>query len=73
MEEDFFEKLKAELPPIFARKEVSRLTGGLVAPGTMANADSLGLGPSKRMRTGRHVVYERDSFVAWLRGRIRQL
>ncbi len=73
MAEDVLEKLRAGLPPIFARKEVGRLTGGLVAAGTMANLDSQGLGPSRRIRTGRHVIYERDSFIAWLRSRIRQL
>lgn len=31
-EQLFFEKLEKELPPVFTRNEVSKLTGGLIKP-----------------------------------------
>ncbi len=38
------ETLRASLPPIFARSEIGRLTGGIIQPGTMRNRDSRGDG-----------------------------
>ncbi len=64
-------ELEKSLPPVFARKEVGRLTGGLVAPHTLANADAKGEGPAGRILIGRHTAYNRDDFLAWLRVRIR--
>jgi len=66
-------ELEKTLPPIFARKEVGKLTGGLVAPHTLANADAKGAGPAGRMWIGRHTAYSREDFLAWLRVRIRQV
>lgn len=64
-------ELEKSLPPVFARKEVGRLTGGLVAPHTLANADAQGIGPAGRMWIGRHMAYNREDFLAWLRARIK--
>ncbi len=69
--ETILTELEKSLPPIFARKEVSKLTGGLVAPHTLANADSLGKGPNGRLLIGRHTAYNRNDFIAWLRTRIK--
>lgn len=63
--------LEKSLPPVFARKEVGRLTGGLVAPHTLANADAKGSGPAGRILIGRHTAYNREFFLAWLRERIK--
>ena len=63
--------LEKSLPPAFARKEVGRLTGGLVAPHTLANADAKGTGPAGRILIGRHTAYSREDFLAWLRLRIK--
>lgn len=60
-----------EFPALFPRVAVGRLTAGIIHPKTMANLDSLGLGPSKRWRVGRRVFYERDSFIEWLAGRVK--
>lgn len=64
-------KLKSDLPLIIARKEVYRLTGGLISPRHLANLDSAGLGPSGRVRIGRLIGYERESFISWLSDRMR--
>ena len=53
------------LPPIFRRKDVPRLFGGCIAVGTLAN---LGRQRPPFFRQGRHVVYERDSFLNWYSG-----
>lgn len=65
------ENIRKELPPIVARKEVARLTGGLISPRYLANLDSAGLGPKGRVRVGRLVGYEKESFIAWLSSRMR--
>lgn len=64
-------ELEKSLPPVFARKEIGRLTGGLVAPHTLANADAKGNGPTGRILIGRHTAYNRGDFMVWLRGRIK--
>ena len=65
----FIEQLRKELPPVFARHEVGRLTGGIISPGTLGNLDSLGKGPAGRLRIGHKVAYSRDLFVDWIAGR----
>jgi len=59
------EKLRKELPVCFARKEVPKLLGGIIAVGTLANLDSQQLGPPFHRARGK-VVYERDTFLDWL-------
>jgi hypothetical protein len=59
--------LEASLPPIFTRREIPRLTGGVLCVGTLAN---LGKNGPPYVRTQRHAVYERDSFMAWFRSYI---
>ena len=59
--------LTASLPPVFARTEVGRLTGGIVAPGTMANHDSRGTGPEGVFFVNRRACYRREAFVEWLK------
>ncbi len=58
------ETLKNTLPAIFARREVGRLTGGIIQPGTIANLDSLGLGPKGRFFISRKICYERENFFS---------
>ena len=62
----FIQQLAEELPPIIVRSHVSKLTGGLVAPKTLANADSTGNGPTEREIVANKVVYSRQSFIDWL-------
>lgn len=66
-------KLKSDLPLIIARKEVDRLTGGLISPRHLANLDSVGLGPKGKVRVGRLVGYERESFISWLSERMQDV
>lgn len=60
------------LPSIFPRSSIGELTEGIIHPKTLANLDSLGLGPSKRWRVGRRVFYERDSFMEWFARRVKE-
>lgn len=60
-EQLFFEKLENELPPVFTRNEVSKLTGGLIKPKTLSNLDALSKGPTIKIRFGKKVAYEKDN------------
>jgi hypothetical protein len=62
--ETLINALKRSLPPIFARREVPRLLGGLLPVGTLANLGSASAGPPYRI-VKRHAVYEKDSFLSW--------
>lgn len=67
---DLFGFQGSDLPPLISRSLVGKITGGLIAPRTMANLDSLGKGPRKRVRVGKKVAYPREAFVDWLLGRM---
>lgn len=66
----FFKAIERELPPVFTRKIASCTIGGLMSPKTLSNLDALGQGPNK-VQIGSRVGYERESFIQWLRGRLR--
>ncbi len=55
---------------IVARTDVGEFTGGMISPGTVANADCLGEGPEGAIRIGRNVGYPVDSFLSWLSKRV---
>ena len=63
--ESNLENLKDSLPPIISRDRIEALLGGVISSKTLANLDSLGLGP-KRMRIGRKVAYLTEDLLAWL-------
>lgn len=65
-EEDFRTRLLNNLPPVIAREAVADKLGGLVAPKTLANADSAGKGPMGAYQFGRKVVYPRESLIDWI-------
>ncbi|WP_300809079.1 hypothetical protein [uncultured Desulfovibrio sp.] len=58
--------LEEQLPPIIARKDVARLTFGLVSAKTMANRDSLGTGPQGRFRVGKEIWYHKKHFIEFI-------
>lgn len=59
------------LPEIVQRKEVGRLTGGLIFARSLANLDCLGQGPKGRFIVARKVCYPREAFLAWLQARFK--
>lgn len=65
-EEEFMNTLISNLPPVIARKEVSRYLGGMVATQTLSNADSAGIGPEVAYRVGRVVTYRTESLARWI-------
>ena len=67
----FFNELAQSLPPVFSRQVASQAIGGLISAKTMSNEDALGCGPSVKMTIGNRVAYERDSFLEWLRRKVR--
>lgn len=62
---DDFVKLWLALPEFVTRK-VLHETARIFSPGTMANLDSLGKGPSERKKMGKRVCYPRTDLVTWL-------
>jgi hypothetical protein len=67
--EQVFAILREKLPPIFTRKHVEKLTGGLLTAVNLGKYDVLGRGP-KAFKIGRLVGYEKDSFLEWLEQRV---
>ena len=66
-EQDFIRELLPKLPPVIARKEVTRFLGGVVSSQTLSNADASGEGPEKAFRLGgKFVVYRTEALVHWL-------
>ena len=51
------------------RSKVGEFSGGAVAPGTLANLDSRGLGPEGATHIGRRVIYSSLELVKWLEDR----
>jgi len=64
-----FELGNGDFPPIIARNQVGKLTGGALSPKTLANLDSLGLGPKTRIKLGRRVAYPTPVLLEWLEAR----
>lgn len=53
-----------------ARAKVPEFTGGLVAVGTIANADCAGTGPEGAFKFGRQMAYPINSLCDWLIKRV---
>jgi len=63
--------LKSKWPStVVARKKFREFSGGLVSPGTVANADCVGEGPEGAFMIGRNVGYPVDCAIAWLEKRV---
>ena len=62
-----------ELPPYVSRTfpRFRELTG--YSSRTLANLDSLGQGPEKRIMLGNTIAYEKESLIRWLEERSRVL
>jgi len=54
--------------PFVPRSKVGIFSGGLLHPRTMANLDSLGLGPGK-ITHGHRVVYQTSALIEWMERR----
>lgn len=67
------EDLLAVWPPVLARDRVAEYTGGLISPKSLANLDSLGKGPSRRVKLGRRVGYPARDFAEWFLDRAREV
>lgn len=70
MKNELIERLRREMPVIFARSEVDALTGRVCRARTMANLDCRGEGPRGSYRQGKNVIYSREPFLEWLSDRL---
>mgnify|MGYP000866477857 FL=1 len=69
--EKFLAMLEAQLPPIVFKNWRGWRDVLPVAPGTVANDDSLGKGPKEFVYVGRVKGYPKESFLDYLRQRMR--
>lgn len=53
-----------------ARSQISKFTGGLIAPGTAANADSAGDGIRGAFRVGRQIAYPTTEVAEFIIARL---
>lgn len=67
---EFINQLSTELPTCFTRKKICSHLGGLLAPRTLANLDSKGIGCKERKLIGGKIVYPKVEFLKWLEGRM---
>ncbi len=69
--EDVFDQMVRKWDSaLVSRSEVGKFSGGMIAPRTLANADSLGQGPARKITMGaRRVGYDARELAAWLRDR----
>lgn len=65
-----FKELENNLPAVFSRQEAAKQLGYAISAKTLSNLDAKGLGPSKKLRIGGKVVYEKESFLDWLKERV---
>ena len=70
-DEIFFDQLRKELPPVFTREFASEKIGRIFSAKSMSNVDALGTGPAVKVKIGKKIGYERDSFIRWLRGKMK--
>jgi len=56
-----------------SRQEVRNFSGGIINEKTLANLDSLGMGPAGRIRIGRKIAYSVSSLIMWLESRVTHL
>lgn len=67
---DIFDELAAAWSaPLVARREVTRFSGGILNPRTLANLDSQGEGPPRVKWGAKMVAYPTKSLVEWMRKR----
>lgn len=67
----FFHAIEKELPPVFDRQTASKTIGNLITVKTMCNDDSRGVGPKESVYIGKRKGYTRESFLEYLKNKIR--
>lgn len=66
--------MEAALPPLIARSEVSRYSGGLYSAKTLEIYDCKGIGipKSERVRMDRKIAYTKKGFINWIISKIEE-
>lgn len=68
MNKDIFDELRKYCPQGYiTRKELKKITGGLICGNTMAKLDQAGKGIEKRQVIGNKTVYFIDDLIDWLK------
>lgn len=70
LSKDYFAHLAEQLPPFIIRNEIHIKFGLIISSKTLANLDSLGLGPRERFKVGKNVAYPTKSLLEWLDKRV---
>lgn len=67
--EKLIDELCAAWPsPLVARNKAPEFLGGGIAVGTLANKDSLGVGPKEKFYVNGRIVYDKRSLAEWFVG-----
>lgn len=61
--DNLISKISESLPPVFTRKVASENLGGLIGPRSLANIDH----SATKFKVGKKILYERESFIEWLK------
>ena len=73
-EPDIFDQMESAWGlPAVPRTKVGEASSFTISPKTMANLDSLGLGPPDKFTINGKICYTSKSFFAWLRSRSRRI
>lgn len=68
MKAEALQQLRETLPPVFARTQVDKLLPGILTGKTLANMQSMGIGPVS-FKIGSKTCFQRDLFIDWLASR----
>lgn len=61
----FKDLLIAGLPPVIARHDVDKYTGGWLSPKTLRNDDSRMVGPRSHFKSGKKILYRSTDLVEY--------
>lgn len=61
----FKDLLVANLPPVIARHDVDKFTGGWLSPKTLRNDDSKMVGPRSHFKSGKKILYRSAELVEY--------
>jgi hypothetical protein len=71
MLDNLLKEIRREMPSIVTRNHPKFKEWTGIGGRRMANLDSLGQGPEKRVLLGRTIAYPRDSLLAWIANRLK--
>ena len=63
---EHWQEIYENLPPFITRKLLSEKSGNIIAVGTLANRDCLGIGIPNKKQIGKRICYPKADAIRWL-------